>query len=249
MTPDGTLTWTPPEGKWIVLRFGYSLIGTTNHPASPEATGFEVDKLNPDHIKAYWNQYLDQYLDATGGLMGEKGLQYVITDSYEAGAANWTDKMIEEFNTRRGYDMTSWMPVLAGYVVESAKSSDRFLYDFRRTLEEMMAEYHYDALTEILNERGMGRYTESHENGRAMIADGMEVKRAAAVPMSATWMNRGFGGVEDPDFVPDIRESASVSHIYGKQFVAAESLLPVAALIHSRLKPLNPLQTRCSLTA
>ncbi len=223
MASDGTLSWTAPEGKWIVLRFGYSLLGTTNHPASPEATGFEVDKLNLDHIKSYWVQYLDQYLDATGGLMGEKGLQYVITDSFESGAQNWTDNMIEEFNIRRGYDITPWMPVLVGYVIESAEASDRFLFDFRRTLEEMMAEYHYDALTDILSERGMGRYTESHENGRALIADGMEVKRRATVPMSATWMNGGFGGVTDPDFVPDIRESASVSHIYGKQFVAAES--------------------------
>lgn len=49
----------------------------------------------------------------------------------------------------------------------------------------MVVAYHYDALTDILAERGMKRYTESHENGRALIADGMEVKRKAAIPMSA----------------------------------------------------------------
>ena len=46
MRPDGTLDWTPPEGHWVVLRFGYSLLGITNHPATPEATGLEVDKLD-----------------------------------------------------------------------------------------------------------------------------------------------------------------------------------------------------------
>jgi hypothetical protein len=30
----------------------------------------------------------------------------------------------------------------------------------------------------------MKRYSESHESGRALIADGMEVKRKAAIPMS-----------------------------------------------------------------
>ena len=45
MHPDGTLDWTPPPGNWVVLRFGYSLLGITNHPATAEATGLEVDKL------------------------------------------------------------------------------------------------------------------------------------------------------------------------------------------------------------
>jgi hypothetical protein len=39
MTPDGKLNWTPPEGDWVVLRFGYSLLEITNHPATAEATG------------------------------------------------------------------------------------------------------------------------------------------------------------------------------------------------------------------
>ena len=46
MHADGTLDWTPPPGEWVVLRFGYSLLGITNHPATAEATGLEVDKLD-----------------------------------------------------------------------------------------------------------------------------------------------------------------------------------------------------------
>jgi hypothetical protein len=52
MTKDGILNWDVPEGKWNVIRPGYSLTGRQNHPASPEATGFEVDKLNPDYVTA-----------------------------------------------------------------------------------------------------------------------------------------------------------------------------------------------------
>jgi hypothetical protein len=39
MQPDGKLEWTPPAGRWVVLRLGYSLTGKNNHPASPEGTG------------------------------------------------------------------------------------------------------------------------------------------------------------------------------------------------------------------
>jgi len=222
MRANGRLDWTPPAGRWIVLRIGYSLTGARNAPASPEATGLEVDKLSRAHVKAYFDNYLNQYKNATGGLMGKRGLQYVITDSWEAGVANWTDNMIAEFSKRRGYDMRPWLPVLAGRVVESAEASDRFLWDFRKTLCDLTAENHYDQLTAILKERGMGRYTESHESGRAFIADGMEVKRLADVPMSAMWLERPGKPSQGHD--ADIRESASVAHIYGQNLVAAESL-------------------------
>ena len=222
MRADGTVDWTPPAGTWVVLRIGYSLTGQQNRPASPEATGLEVDKLNKGYVKAYFDNYLDQYKDATGGLMGRRGLQYVITDSWEAGVANWTDDMLAEFAKRRGYDMKPWIPALTGRVVESAEATDRFLWDFRKTLIDMVAEYHYDQLTPLLAARGMARYTESHENGRAFIADGMEVKAKAAIPMSAMWTPQA--NRPSSQFDADVRESSSVAHIYGQNLVAAESL-------------------------
>jgi len=224
MKSDGTLEWTPPAGNWVVLRMGYSLTGITNHPASPEGTGLEVDKLNPDYVRAYMNTYLDNYKSAVGDLMGKRGLQYVINDSWEAGTQNWTDNLMAEFKKRRGYDMQPWLPVLTGRVVESSESSDRFLWDFRRTLSDLLAENHYDLVTKILKERGMGHYGESHEEGRAFIGDGMEVKRSNDVPMSAMWTQRPGINQEQYGYDADIRESASVAHIYGQNLVAAESL-------------------------
>jgi hypothetical protein len=221
---DGTLDWTPPSGTWVVLRLGYSLLGITNHPASPEATGLEVDKLNRTYVRNYFENYLNQYKDVTGGLMGKRGLQYVITDSWEAGAQNWTDDLLVEFHKRRGYDMHPWLPALVGHIVESSEASDRFLYDFRRTLADLVAENHYDQLTTLLHARGMGRYSESHESGRAFIGDGMEVKRTADVPMSAMWTQMPGVNAERFGYNADIRESASVAHIYGQNLVAAESL-------------------------
>jgi len=226
MKSDGSLEWTAPEGNWLIIRLGYTLTGHRNSPASPEATGLEVDKLSAVHVRDYFNNYLDQYEDATGGLMGKRGLQYMITDSWEAGTQNWTENLIEDFKNHRGYDMVPWIPALTGHIVQSSASSDRFLWDFRRTLSDLVAENHYDQLTEILKERGMGRYTESHESGRAFIGDGMEVKRKATVPMSATWTPGGFDpGLEvAPRYKADVRESASVAHIYGQNTVAAESM-------------------------
>ena len=203
---------------------GYSLLGITNHPASPEGTGFEVDKLNAGDVKAYMQTYLDQYASAVGPLMGKRGLQYLISDSWEAGAQNWTDDMIAEFTKRRGYDPHPWLPVLTGRVVESGSASERFLWDFRRTLADMLAEYHYDQITALLKARGMGHYGESHETGRTFIGDGMEVKRSNDVPMGAMWTQQPGVNEDLPGANADIRESASVAHLYGQNLVAAESM-------------------------
>jgi hypothetical protein len=242
MRPDGTLDWTPPAGNWRVLRLGYSLLGAFNRPAPPEATGLEADKLSKKHMTAYYTYYLDLLKDAAGAEMGQRGLQYILNDSWEAGQANWTDEMIAEFTKRRGYDMKPWLPVLTGRVVESSEASDRFLWDFRKTIADLTAENNYDLLGDMVKARGMkGRYSEAHETGRVYIADGMDVKRNSAIPMGAMWavnaqdVGSPWGGAMDPighfqkAYAADDQESASVAHIYGQNIAAAESLTGGAA--------------------
>jgi hypothetical protein len=229
MKSDGTLDWQVPAGNWIITRLGYSLTGRQNHPASPEATGLEVDKLDAVAVKKYINAYLDMYKDATGGMMGNRGLRYMILDSYEAGHMTWTKNMPQEFAKRRGYDLKMWVPVLTGRVVKSTEASEQFLWDFRKTIGELIVENHYDVIGEELHKRGMKRYTESHEDKRIYLADGMDVKRKADVPMSAMWTPGSLAGGVDEEVrsEADIREAASVAHIYGQNIVAAESMTSI----------------------
>ena len=225
MAPDGTLDWTPPPGTWVVLRFGYSLLGITNHPATAEATGLEVDKLDHEYVAKYFNTYLDSYKQTVGAdLIGKRGIRFVINDSWEAGSQNWTDKMIAQFKKLRGYDPVPWMPVLTGRVVESAEASDRFLWDFRKTIGDLIANEHYGQLEATLHEWNIGHYGESHEGGRAFVADGMEVKKFNEIPMSAMWTQTPGVNKTQYGYNADDRESASVAHIYGQNLAAAESL-------------------------
>jgi hypothetical protein len=222
MRADGSLDWTPPAGRWVVLRFGYSLTGKTNDPASPAGTGLEVDKLDRDAVKRYMDAYLGRFEQALGGdLMGQKGLRSIVVDSYEAGPQNWTERILDEFKARRGYDLRPWLPVLAGRVIESATASDKLLWDFRKTLAELMRDAHYEQITKSAHERGLARYGESHEFGRSMIGDGMQMKRSADIPMGAMWAGLPKG--LDYNYAADLRESASVAHLYGQNLVAAES--------------------------
>ena len=223
---DGLLSWDVPEGTWRIYRFGCSLTGKKNHPAPEEATGLEVDKLDAEAVRDYMTQYLDMYEEASGGMIGERGLQYILIDSYEAGCETWTRKMKEEFEARRGYSLLPWLPVLTGQLLESAEKSEQFLWDWRKTLAELQAENLYGQVDRIVAERGLKTYYEGHESARVFVADGMDVKKSADIPMAAIW-TAGDNDDAYNAFQCDIRESASVAHIYGQNLVASESFTAV----------------------
>ncbi len=224
---DGHLSWDAPEGQWRILRFGYTLTGKENHPASPEATGLEVTKIDREAFADFLNYYLDLYRDATGGLMGRRGLHYLLIDSYEAGWETWSPRLAQEFQQRRGYSLLPWMPVLTGLIVESAERSEEFLFDWRTTIGELIGECMYETASRIAHERGMETYFEAHENGRLYLVDGMSAKSHADIPMAAMWtVIPGEQALSSSESMAecDIRESASVAHLYGKPLVAAESM-------------------------
>lgn len=160
MKPDGSLDWDAPSGHWTILRMGYALTGAKNRPSVPAGSGYEVDKLNADYVRQYFAGYVDPLQQHLGSLLGATTL-YMTMDSWEAGMQNWTDEMIAQFTRRRGYDPRPYLPVLAGHVVESADVSDRFLWDFRRTLADMYADEFYGTMTEELHKRGMEDYAEA----------------------------------------------------------------------------------------
>jgi len=228
---SGRLRWNAPEGRWRIYRFAWSITGEVNHPASDEALGLEVDKMDPVAFSRFIHVYLDTYRDATKGYLGDKGIRYLLTDSFEAENENWTPAMLESFQRLRGYDMKAWMPVLAGEIIGSADESERFLHDWRETIGDLIADS-YAQLTEIIRkDYGMvGGYYESHEGGRAYVVDGMDVKRTASVPMGAMWVESPWlpkgpdGRINRVNQEADLRESASVAHIYGQNYVAAESM-------------------------
>jgi hypothetical protein len=229
MDPDGRLDWTPPPGRWTVLRLGYSLTGKTNAPATAEATGLEVDKYDAAAVTDYLQTYFAGYRDATGeGLFGTRGLNALVTDSIEVGPSNWTPRMLEQFERLRGYDARPWLPALTGTIVGSRAQSDAFLYDFRRTLADLIATEHYGTVAKVAHANGLIVYGESLEGARAPVAtlgDDLEMRRFADVPMGAMWAYGAKG--PSPAYLADMRGAASTAHIYGRSYVAAESLTSI----------------------
>ena len=221
MERDGSLSWDVPAGRWAILRLGHSLTGHKNGPASREATGFEVDKLSAEHVRSYLDGYLGPLAEALGPHFG-RSFRYLLMDSWEAGLQNWTDDMLREFEARRGHDPVPFLPVLTGRVVGSAEASDRFLWDFRRTIADLIADNHYGLATQMLHERNLGLYAEAMGAALPVTADALQAKGRVDIPMGEFWV-RPPGQPHTPEHPTDVREAASGAHTYGKTLVAVEA--------------------------
>src|SRR6185437_8380633 len=136
LNADGELRWTPPPGKWIIYRFGHTTEGTLNQPAPWKATGLECDKMNPDAVAFHLNHVLGEIKKHCSDVIG-KGLDFIWYDSYEAGTPSWTPKMRAEFLSRRGYDLTPYLPTFAGRIVGSAAETQQFNADFKVTISDL----------------------------------------------------------------------------------------------------------------
>ena len=211
---DGTLKWEVPEGKWTILRTGLAPTGVVNSPASPEATGLEVDKMSRKHVADHFDAFIGEILRRVPAA-DRKTFRIVVEDSYETGGQNWTDDMIPSFKERYGYDPTPFIPTLYGQVVGSPDLSERFLWDLRRFVADRVAYDYVGGLREVSNKNGLTTWLECYGHwgfpGEFLMYGGQSDEVGGEF-----WSEGTLGDIEN-------RAASSCAHIYGKQKVWAES--------------------------
>lgn len=132
------LLWNVPKGNWMILRISAEITGGKSKHGRKNLLGLEADKLSARGVIKHWNSYTQPILDSLSAL-GLKPIG-VCMDSHEAGSQNWTQDFAEEFKTRRGYDLRKWLPAMVGYVIGSAKKTDRVLADVRLTIADLICD-------------------------------------------------------------------------------------------------------------
>ena len=207
---QGNLTWTAPPGQWTVVRVGYRNGDRKNMPAPPEATGLECDKFNPEAVTLHFDHYAGELLkDAVAA--NSKALAGITVDSWEAGSQNWSPVFREEFRKRRGYDVLSYLPAFAGFIVGDRDITDRFLRDVRQTMSDLVSEVFFGGMSELAHKRGLQVHAESCGGSGAgtMVADGVQHYLYVDVPMN--------------EFGWPLKEAVSGAHVSGKPVIALEA--------------------------
>ena len=223
---DGKLNWAVPAGNWTILRLGHTCTGKKNHPAPPEAAGLEVDKLSREALDAFWSGMMEPLIKDAGPLAG-RSFNNVLIDSYEVGGQNWTARMREEFRRRRGYDLQPFLPALTGRVVENPELTERFLWDFRRTLADLFAENYFGHMAELCHKHGLKFSAETYGNA---VFDELQCGAKADIVMGEFWAT-GSGMLET------LKLAASSAHTRGRALVGAEAFTSSEKADEWRLEP------------
>jgi hypothetical protein len=211
--PAGRASWPIPAGRWTILRFGHTSTGVENAPAPASGRGLECDKLSPEGIEANFAGMMAHLAADTqiGPTPGVTGLVATHIDSWENGAQNWTAAMREEFQRRRGYDLLTFLPVLTGRVVDSREISERFLWDLRQTVSELVVENYAGRMRELAHAHGLRFTVEAYGSP----CDALPYAGRSDEPMGEFWTPSGA--------IETCKTMASAAHVYGNKIVGAEA--------------------------
>ncbi len=212
MDGEGRLDWDAPAGESRIMRFVASNTGQTLECPSPNSDGLIIDHLSRDAAAVDMTYILDRLLSGRKSL---DALKTFMLDSYEvAEAVDWTDDFADAFRERHGYDPVPYLPALFDPAALDKEITERFLYDYRTTVSDLIIENHFRAVRELLNERGVRLLAEAGHGGSARV-DALKALGSADIPMGEFWNHRQFWVV---------KEAASAAHIYGRRIVDAETL-------------------------
>lgn len=212
MGADGHLAWDPPAGAWTVVRFGHTFTGARNHPAPDSGSGPECDKLSREGIEAHFNGMMAKLIEDVGPAAGTT-LVATHIDSWEVGGQNWTPRLPEEFLKRRGYELLPFLPAMAGRVVDSVDVTERFLWDLRTTISELLAENYVGGLRDLAHAKGLSLSMESYTTP----ANDLEVACEVDEPVCEFWWPDG-GWV-----FWSMKAMASAAHVNNRPIVGAEA--------------------------
>ncbi|QEL00891.1 DNA-binding protein [Olivibacter sp. LS-1] len=216
---DGTLTWKAPSGVWKILRMGHTSTGHMNETAG-NGKGLECDKMNPKAVEIQLQGWLQKAIDVAGDSLARQVLKIFHVDSWECGSQNWSPVFRNEFKRRRGYDPVDYLPAMAGYPIASADFSERYLYDIRQTIAEVVNTNFFEPIKAFTHKHGAVFSAET--TAPVMLTDGMAHFKTVDIPMGEFWLRS-----PSHDKFNDVLDAVSGAHIYGKPLVQAEAFTQI----------------------
>ena len=216
---DGELTWDVPSGKWQIVRYVCSNNGQQLIAASPNSKGPFIDFLDPEATRFHFEYIINKLGLEKGG--DPYPLRYLEVDSMELyEGIQWTPKFAQWFNKYHGYNPVAWLPALSDWTIKDKETSNRFLYDYKKTVSDLLIFSHYTTGSEVCAEYGLQLAGEAGGPGPPIWdscpVDALKALGNVDLPRGEFWIN-------SPRDIFLIKEIASAAHIYGKQYVDAES--------------------------
>jgi len=217
---QGRLKWNAPEGHWTILRYVVMNIGERLKVPSPNSDGWATDHFNAEATRAHMDYVVTKLKEAFGDLK-KSGLANLYLASYEVVGPVWSPGFIADFRRLRGYDMTPYLPAVFGARVVDDDTTARFLFDYRKTLSDVLISAYYQASRDVAHQAGLGIKSEAGGPGppvHNVPVDSLLANAAVDEIQGEFWPFR-----PNADGLWVVKETASAGHVYGKQRIHMEA--------------------------
>ncbi|MHC4743244.1 MAG: glycosyl hydrolase, partial [Planctomycetota bacterium] len=220
LDPNGRLQWRIPEGSWTITRYICANTGERLKVPSPSSDGLATDHFSSEATEQYIQDLIDR-LEKRIGNLKDTPLKQLYLPSYEVRGAVWTEDFTKQFERYRGYDPTKYLPALTGTVITSRDATDRFIYDYRKTLGDLLVDAYYRMASATANRVGLGIEAESGGPGPPVHQVPVDALKAlgAIDEMRGEW----WPWRQQADSLWVVKETACAAHIYGRRRVHMES--------------------------
>ena len=223
---DETLDWTPPtDDDWRLFTFRAHGTGQTASPsATVNYTVNYLERAGVDAVIDYWRDVVltpelrEQIAKNPRAQMYMDSLELNI---WGQGGMFWGPHVAEEFAARRGYDITTWLPLLVRST-ELMASSTTYTFqpdDAHRIEVEKVRHDYVETLTDLYIEHMLRPFAEFlHDNGillRSEISYGL--------PFELTRPGPEVDGIETESLefgsqIDAYRLLSGPAHLFGRQY-------------------------------
>ncbi len=217
---DGRLKWQVPPGRWLVERFVCAPTWERLKVPSPQSDGLVTDHFDGRSTRRFL-EYVISRLQGRLGELRSSALTHLYLPSYEVRGRLWTPELPALFKRLRHYELEPYLPALAGHVVQSPEVTERFLYDYRKTLGDVLVEAYYQAAVEAAH--GAGLKIEAEAGGPGPPVHQVPVDALKALGTIDTLRGEFWPRRPDAHALWVVKETACAAHIYGRCQVRMEA--------------------------
>jgi hypothetical protein len=217
----GRLRWDAPPGEWTILRYVCMVTGEKLKVPSPASDGLASDHMNPEATRLHMNEVITRLKKGLGDDLPKAGITNLYLASYEVVGKVWSPVFAGEFKRRRGYELTRYLPALFGARIGNAETTERFLFDYEKTLGEVVVDAYYRSAAEVARAHGLKIKSEAGGPGPPIHTPPIESLQAYGAIDNIQGEFWPFRPTSDGLNV--IKEPASAGHIYGKRRIHLES--------------------------
>ncbi len=208
---DGPLRLKIPVGNWRLYAVYRMFTNQELERGGPGGQGLVLNHFNTRSLDLQLNQ-LESLLPTIQRFRSTTFLGFA-ADSLELEDSNWSDDFLAEFQGRRGYDLTAYLPDLWD---RFGPESNGVRQDFLETVSELMLSRYFQHYTAWTRKHKLQTIVQSH----GTIADVLAAYGAVDVPdVETMWPGSEHLQVN----LRSRRLGVSASHLYGKPRVTAES--------------------------